>query len=91
MLTPKLAIFRLNEKTEIAKMDFLHNSTTVLSLFMKINHFTHFINQNLNLHLLILFIFLIEKMVLELKILLLFFTKNISLVFVIEMFLCFHE
>ena len=32
---PKLAIFRVNGEMEIAKMGFLHNCTTPLSLFMK--------------------------------------------------------
>ena len=57
---PKLAIFRENGKTEIVKMDFLHNRTTPLPLFINKNDFTHLINQHLNLHMLT-FIFLTEK------------------------------
>ena len=48
-LPSKLAIFRVNGKTKIAKMDFLHNSTTLLSLFNNKTNVTHLINQNLNL------------------------------------------
>ena len=39
-----------NEKTEIVKMDFFQNSTTLLSCFMYKNAVSHLINQNLNLH-----------------------------------------
>ena len=43
-LPPKLAIFRVNGKTKLEKMDFLQNSTTLMSLFMNINDVTHLIN-----------------------------------------------
>ena len=36
------------------EMDFLHNITTLLSLFMNKNDVTHLMNQNLSLHLYIL-------------------------------------
>ena len=71
MLNPKLKHFQIKGKTDIAKMDFLYNSTILL----KKNDFTHLINQNLNLHHVhILISSLNRKTIFEFK--LLIFTKN---------------
>ena len=43
-----LVIFRVKRGKN--EMDFLHNITTLLSLFMSKNNVTHLINQNLSLH-----------------------------------------
>ena len=40
-LPSKLAIFTVNGKAEIVKMDFLHNGTTLLYLFVYKNDVTH--------------------------------------------------
>ena len=53
-LSSKLPIFGVNGKMERAEMHFLHNSTTLLSLFMNKNDVAHLINQNLNLQVLFL-------------------------------------
>ena len=52
-LPSKLAIFRVYGKMKIAKVDLLHNSITLLSLFMDKNGVTHMINRSHNLHVLI--------------------------------------
>ena len=54
MLTPNINHFQSKWETEIAKMDFLYHSTTLLYLFMNINAFDHLINQDLNLHIMLI-------------------------------------
>ena len=73
----------LSQILKIAKMDFFRNSITLLSLFKNKNDVTLLINQNLNLHVVILFFN--RKMILGLKIKYFF---EFFLIFAIIFFFC---
>ena len=70
------------------KMEFLHSSTTPLSLFMNKNDATLLIKSNLNLHVLIFFN---KKMILKIVCLFFFHQKYFYLIFALEMFFVFPQ